>query len=74
MCCPDLGLDVVHLGSDVVISLLQVLCRWLCQLLAIIPGMANDKRETEAAAEVKKVASFCLCLSVVVKLKLVLLL
>ena len=57
------------------ISLLQVFCRWLCQLLAIIPGMANDKRETEAAAaEVKKVVSFCLCLSVVVKLQLVLLL
>lgn len=53
VCCPDLSLDIVHLGSDVVISL-QVLCRWLCQLLAIIPGMANDKRETEAAAEVKK--------------------
>lgn len=74
MCCPDLSLDIVHLGSDVVISL-QVLCRWLCQLLAIIPGMANDKRETEAAAaEVKKVVSFCLCLSIVVKLQLVLLL
>lgn len=72
--CPDLGLDVARLGSDAVIPLLQVLHRRLRQLLAIIPGMANDKRETKAAAEVKEVVSFCLCSSVVVKLELVLLL
>lgn len=74
MRCPDLGLDVGQLCSDAVIPLLQVLHRWLRQLLAIIPGMANDKRETKAAAEVKEVASFCLCLSVLVKPELVLLL
>ena len=74
MRCPDLGLDIVQLGSDVVILLLQVLHRWLRQLLVIIPGMVKDKREIKAAAEVKDVVSFCLCLSVVVKLELVLLL
>ena len=74
MRCPDLGLDIVQLGSDAVILLLQVLHRWLRQLLAIILGMVKDKREIKAAAEVKDVVSFCLCLSVVVKLELVLLL
>ena len=73
MRCPDLGLDIVQLGSDAVILLLQVLHRWL-RLAAIILGMVKDKREIKAAAEVKDVVSFCLCLSVVVKLELVLLL